>query len=1023
MESPDLRLLSLLHALFDDGGALWRFTRHSLGEHLAYDLDPEGTVSEQAERLVRRLRRERRIDDRFFDALAENRPDRAELVEEVRRELLGGEPRRGRERPGATRGGGRKRSAATRGKPVRRKLAADGGTAAASADRLAWRRRIGSLLASAPRDPVEPAAEWLEAAAVVAGFSPLELRPLGGRTETPPDLMERLVAVSDVLPDGRLSLHLEKRQETLARLVEEGRLAAALRANPDPSVHGKVLRRAVREGRVDARELRGRDELQAAHDVAEWLARSDFAPFDRDRLAARLDRQRRIEPLRRLLGEHFRGRRRERRRLRRHLAGDTEFPILSLRGIGGVGKSALLGKVMLELERHRRPWVYLDFDHPEADPLQPRRLVELIARQLGQFLDDAGAARHLLALESAASGDEFAFTFDLDVEAGAAVGQLLGRIDGLLRDLYPEPRLALVFDTFEQVQVRGTRAVEQLRGLLDALAEAMPYARSVVAGRAPVPWKDADSIELEDLDRASADHVLAALGVADPALRELVIERVGTSPLSLRLAADAIAGGQLDATDMEELALHVSELERQGQLYTRILGHIEDREVRRLAHPGLIVRRVTPGVIRDVLAELCEIDPRQADAIFARLPDHVALFEEDEATPGEGKALRHRQDVREKMLRLMVRDPEWRVTVAEIHRLAIEHYAGRQDPIARAEEIYHRLMRDDDPELFDHRWGEELTNSLGRCWNEPLPERARAWLRPRIRPTEGDREAWRTQDWEVSAAREARARLQSADPEGALAVLRGRPERTPGSRLHRLEAEALLRLGRREECRRAIDRALTSAAAAGRVDETLRLHLLGAELALDLADQKVHEAHLDRATEIAEHLGDTRGRMEILELRLRGARERGDAEEAARWRRRLEQAFVRAEGVKLRQDPELSRRLLREFGPESTPVWRKAAATFGNRIDQSVIRPDAFLLGDLFERLGTSSSGRRQLSRLAGEVGMSTEDYDVQDLASQAIRYGKLGDALVTLFDHSGDDAGLRQGAARMFHGLGEIKA
>jgi hypothetical protein len=177
------------------------------------------------------------------------------------------------------------------------------------------------------------------------------------------------------------------------------------------------------------------------------------------------------------------------------------------------------------------------------------------------------------------------------------------------------------------------------------------------------------------------------------------------------------------------------------------------------------------------------------------------------------------------------------------------------------------------------------------------------------------------------------------------------------------------------------------------------------------------DAHLSRALENAERMGDAGAQMEVWELRLRAARERGGDEQAIR--RRLEQVFLKAEDAKLRQDPDLSRRLLRELGAVSAPVLRKAAAAFGNRADQTVIRPDAFMLGDLLERFKASPAGKQELSRLAGEVGLSKRRFKVKDLASHAIRYGKLGDALVTVLDHRGGDDELRLGAARMFRDLG----
>src|SRR5262249_50070733 len=39
-----------------------------------------------------------------------------------------------------------------------------------------------------------------------------------------------------------------------------------------------------------------------------------------------------------------------------------------------------------------------------------------------------------------------------------------------------------------------------------------------------------------------------------------------------------------------------------GILVNRMIGHIRDKEVRKLANPGLVVRAVTPKVIREVMA-------------------------------------------------------------------------------------------------------------------------------------------------------------------------------------------------------------------------------------------------------------------------------------------------------------------------------------------------------------------------------------------------------------------------------------
>ena len=983
MMSPWSRLESLLPALFDDGEQMMRFARYAFGESVALKVDPGSSAMEQASQLVDQLRSYDLVDEAFFQTLREYRPDRREDIDEVRDALL--------------------ESDATKG-PVA--LGVKVAPAPVDPDRGAWRRHMADLLAQAPEGRLQLPDPWMEAAAVVPSFDPLTLQPVGPGREPPRDLLERLAAVCETQADGRLSLNLSDRQETLARLWREGRLSEALDAQDHGSHHGKWLRRALEQGAVDTLQLRTLADLRVALQWTEWLARSDFQPFDRDRVASVLERYRRVEPLRKLIGKHFRGRDLELGRLNDHLRSRDEEPLMVLWGVGGVGKSTLLGKVLLDLEKKGEPWVYLDFDDPELDPLDPRRLVELIARRLGQFFAGASVAEAFLAVEFAAAEDD---SLRFEIHSGATLAQLLATIDQGLRRLPRPPSLGLVFDTFEQVQVRGEHAVGKVRELIGAVTEALPYARVVVSGRARVrQWGDGvKTLGLEELDEPSAEAVLEALDVDDHALRHKVIERVGTNPLSLRLAADALKSKVLHAQDLESMVIQARRFEMQGQLYTRILGHIRDSEVRRLAHPGLIVRRVTVGVIRDVLAELCELDPARAEEIFQRLPDHVALFEPDEATDEEGKALRHRQDVRELMLRLMVEDPAWQDRLDRIHTLAVEHYAPRTDDLALAEQLYHRLMRDDDPEVLDGLWKPELVNPLSRCWEEPLPDRARAWLGPRIGRSEGDEDAWRTRDWEALAAREAKSRLDSGDVAGALDVLAQRSERSPGSPLHGLEARALASAHRWRDVETLTERVLADDVEALPLADLLNLHLWAGRAALELEDAQGLETHTGRALDIASASNSLAGRLQAWELRALAEPE-GDGV------RNLEQVFLKARDAELLEASELVHRILDLLRPHSMAVLRKTASVFGNRVRQNVIRQDAFRLEDLLHQVEGSELGKVELSKLADEVGLPKQGFDLQSLASQSIRHGKMGDALVTVLDHAGDDEGVRLGAQDM---------
>src|SRR5207302_5892729 len=95
---------------------------------------------------------------------------------------------------------------------------------------------------------------------------------------------------------------------------------------------------------------------------------------------------------------------------------------------------------------------------------------------------------------------------------------------------------------------------------------------------------------------------------------------------------------------------------RRAVLYDRFLSHIEDSRVQRLAHPGLVLRRVTADLVRLVLAGPCglgEIDATTATELIEKLADEIWLVRR---TPD---GLRHQPDVRRAMLRMMSEDPEY----------------------------------------------------------------------------------------------------------------------------------------------------------------------------------------------------------------------------------------------------------------------------------------------------------------------------------------------------------------------------
>jgi cellulose synthase operon protein C len=131
---------------------------------------------------------------------------------------------------------------------------------------------------------------------------------------------------------------------------------------------------------------------------------------------------------------------------------------------------------------------------------------------------------------------------------------------------------------------------------------------------------------------------------------------VGGSPLSLTLAARIYHQTGLSGVDTiarrKWLMFSIKEAEVQAALYWRFLDQI-DEDLRPLAHPGLILRRIDADVILKVLAGPCglSLTETKAQDLFGRLKEEVTLVSPN---PDGTDAVRHLADLRRFMLGLAV---------------------------------------------------------------------------------------------------------------------------------------------------------------------------------------------------------------------------------------------------------------------------------------------------------------------------------------------------------------------------------
>jgi len=428
------------------------------------------------------------------------------------------------------------------------------------------------------------------------------------------------------------------------------------------------------------------------------------------------------------------------------LATDRDWvPTFVLVGPGGVGKSALVSTFVLDQRRAAAaPLIYLDFDRATLIDATPLDLTHEFARQLGlaEVSLDQSLTEFRERSRSLLGGQK---NLNIDVGGGASSAAL--RDLGSLLSGWPlrmEP-VTIVLDTFEELAVRG---ITPVRNVLQWVADLrdkvqLQQVHLIVCGRAVFP--DAPNPAhvramfnvqcewpLEDLATDKAVELLTELGV-EPGLASRFPPVFGGNPLVLKLIHRFVTTN--DPGEVQQLLADGEKARGDAPagevglrfVYERILNRIKKPRVKALAYPGVVLRRVTPELILEVLAPACRgrLDVSTlADAkeVFGELADHVWLV--NRIAPD---AVVHRADLR----RLLVPGLEQSADVdtKAIHRAAATYYAARPDSVApdvaEIEEIYHRGFLDDIPDDMPEEQAENVVRRLaGDLEYWPLHSRA-----------------------------------------------------------------------------------------------------------------------------------------------------------------------------------------------------------------------------------------------------------------------------------------------------------
>ncbi|HUR79465.1 MAG TPA: ATP-binding protein [Thermoanaerobaculia bacterium] len=752
---------------------------------------------------------------------------------------------------------------------------------------------LEAIAAPSPPPPKRTFSSLHRTAAVMSSFLPEELKKLGGELES---LLRDSAPLEGGAP-GQWTLLPAARAAVLESMGDAEPLRAAI-ASAKTIASDDSLMRALDVFCTHAASPNQLD-VAALATVAPLLPSLQKAlpnaptPEDTER---RLEFLRLLQPFLRLVGDFFAGRVDEMKTLNeyvgvlaegstwesaRHLWSERRAPLL-LYGAGGVGKSTLVAKFILdhaELPEERRfPFAYLDFDRPALLASEPATILVETVRQIGlQYPVAYSAAQDLRDRWNTLLQESTLRRGPIRKQAQSADPETRDRIlKDFVRFLSTLDKirgpLLLVLDTFEEVQHQSDVYVRELAKFLDALGAQVPRLRVVLSGRGddapgiPLTTK----IFLNEFDEDSGVAFLQKFGVSDPAVARAVVKQLGGNPLTLRLAASVVEGegatkdGISDLETRATFGLVRARKEHiQGQLFRRILGHIKDPDLKKIADPGLILRRITADIIQKVLAEPCGIDvptKERAEELFGKLRKEVALV----SAAGAG-ALQYRSDVRR--LALTALQDTRTEHAPKIHELAAAYYAQRPGAEERAEEIYHRLMLGEPHEEIARLFLDGVEPFLANAFDE-LPAPEKEFLAERLGknlPPEARKDA-SDQLWERTAIRRVQEALEAGDTQVALAVLAERTARTEQTLLRAHEVKAYLAHGDLKQAARLASTAIEKYAGAGNLPGLFEVRLADAEISRRLGKTEEAMAKLDMAEKLVD-TGEPIQRMRVLVAR------------------------------------------------------------------------------------------------------------------------------------------------------------
>lgn len=739
---------------------------------------------------------------------------------------------------------------------------------------------------------------YLKACAVLHCFVPESLSPLEPKyrhTEPRVLLYDHIINLAGGLAEGLFTLKLSVRQKALQELQSWQNMQIALKANPNHPVTElqKMWEDYLTSQIVGDPDKMGFKDLTNLSQLASWFEgpNKDFPTANR--LAILLMEKSILSNFEHLLISNFTGRANELAELKNHIglgkgSGLAEVGqkvlnwifkekklILAINGPGGIGKSALVGHLLWDCAQLKKsvrpPFAYLPFDQPTLRIETPFTILIEIAAQLKlQLPQYAKEIDNFNTFVKNFRGEKVALNTRLTTadtrserinryhNADSELYYEFANLLHVITDHRDDMPVIFVFDTFEEVQYRDRESLASFWKMLEIIHNTYPPLKVIIAGRSVI----ADSrievrlineMKLAQLSLEDSVSLLDRLGVKNPDIATVVAKQIGGNPLSLRLAANVITAGAddigkkgiKDLNTTKWLFFQVDEELIQGQLYQRILNHIHNEDVRKLAHPGMVLRKISPEIVLYILAPICGLKITtigEAINLFEQLKREHALVR-----TSESGILEYRPEIRRAMIRLLKQDKF--AEVKRINEAAITYYSHGNSLISREEEIYHRLvLGDGDYSLLDNRWLPGIERSIIENMDEYSDE-AKVWLASRFN-LEVSRDIFNKAsilDWERNITRKVKRALTELDINGALQLLSERQERSEASPLYALEAKTYILMRDLSKAKVVLEHGVENVSGSANRGRLAELFWLEAQLALisknpESADERLSQA-------------------------------------------------------------------------------------------------------------------------------------------------------------------------------------